>query len=242
MPCRARPHRGSGEGDSRAEPGSTAFLTLAAVDEGVLQPHRVPHPGPGRVFLRQAAASALRCLRDLYGRLIDGKADAPRYASAAAAAIPVWLDNAGAPRVDARIAALFSGPGAHWTPQGKASDPPRPARFQRTAASDGGGRRRRNGSAHAEGGGDGARAGHRASLHARAILAPGDRQPPDPRDASNLDGRRAGEVRRRRFDAEGRAGPQRVGDRDAKVSLKAGRDAPSGHRRSSAVPQPARAA
>ncbi len=82
-----------------------AHLTLAAVDEGVLQLTGFKTPDPvGHLMGKRKLGVAVR---DLYGRLIDGKAK--RRGAIRSGGGDPRLGGRGAPPVDARIVALFSG-------------------------------------------------------------------------------------------------------------------------------------
>lgn len=86
-------------------PGEAAWLTLAAVDDGVLQLTGFTAPDPmDHYFGKRRLAFDVR---DLYGRLIDGKAG--RRGNIRTGGGDPRLAGAGAPRVDVAIAALFSG-------------------------------------------------------------------------------------------------------------------------------------
>lgn len=87
------------------EAGKPAFLTLAAVDEGVLQLTGFDTPDPAGYFYGKRRLGV--AMRDLYGRLIDGKV-ARRGAVRSGGGDP-RLANRGAPPADVKITALFSG-------------------------------------------------------------------------------------------------------------------------------------
>ena len=83
--------------------GKQAYVTLAAVDEGILQLTRYQTPDPAAFFFAKRALGV--DMRDDYGRLLDG--------SAAAGAIQEGgdesLGGAGLPVTSTKIVALFSG-------------------------------------------------------------------------------------------------------------------------------------
>ena len=90
---------------SGTAPGEKAWLTLAAVDDGVLQLTGFKAPDPaGHFYGKRRLAFAMR---DLYGRLIDAKT--ARRGNVRTGGGDPRLAGAGAPRVDVEIAALFSG-------------------------------------------------------------------------------------------------------------------------------------
>ncbi len=86
--------------------GDHAFVTLAAVDEGVLQLTRFETPDPARHYYGKRRLAV--AVRDLYGRLIDGKAGRRGHVRSGGGD-PRLSGGAGAPPVDAAITALFSG-------------------------------------------------------------------------------------------------------------------------------------
>lgn len=90
---------------SGIEPGKPAYVTLAAVDEGVLQLTGFETPDPAGHFYGKRRLGV--ALRDLYGRLIDGKG-VRRGAVRTGGGDPRLADK-GAPPVDVKIVALFSG-------------------------------------------------------------------------------------------------------------------------------------
>ena len=103
---------------SRVEPGSAAYVTLAAVDDGVLGLTGFETPDPaGHYYGKRRLGVALR---DLYGRLIDGKG--ARRGTIRTGGGDPRLANKGAPPVDVKIVALFSGLVA-LDAQGKAKIP-----------------------------------------------------------------------------------------------------------------------
>jgi uncharacterized protein YfaS (alpha-2-macroglobulin family) len=82
--------------------GEAAFVTLAAVDEGILQLTRFQNPDPvGFLFGKRALGVAMR---DDYGKLLDGSADPGRIQGG-----DEGLGGAGLPVVSTRTVALFSG-------------------------------------------------------------------------------------------------------------------------------------
>lgn len=87
-------------------PGQKALLTLAAVDEGVLQLTRFQTPDPARHYFGKRRLGV--GIRDLYGRLIDGKAGRRGHVRSGGGD-PRLSGGAGAPPVDVAITALFSG-------------------------------------------------------------------------------------------------------------------------------------
>ena len=87
------------------EAGRPAFVTLAAVDEGVLQLTGFETPDPANHFFGKRRLGV--AMRDVYGRLIDGKT-ARRGAVRGGGGDP-GLANRGAPPADVRIVSLFSG-------------------------------------------------------------------------------------------------------------------------------------
>ncbi len=87
------------------EAGKPAFVTLAAVDEGVLQLTGFDTPDPANHFYGKRRLGV--AMRDIYGRLIDGKI-AKRGAVRSGGGDP-RLANRGAPPADVRIVSLFSG-------------------------------------------------------------------------------------------------------------------------------------
>jgi uncharacterized protein YfaS (alpha-2-macroglobulin family) len=83
--------------------GDTAFVTLAAVDEGVLQLTRFASPDPvGFLFGKRALGVAMR---DDYGRILDGSADPGQIQGG-----DEGLGGPGLPVESNRTVALFSGP------------------------------------------------------------------------------------------------------------------------------------
>lgn len=82
-----------------------AYVTLAAVDEGVLQLTDFRTPDPAGHFYGKRRLGVL--VRDLWGRLIDGKTK--RRGAIRAGGGDPRLGGRGAPPVDARIVSLFSG-------------------------------------------------------------------------------------------------------------------------------------
>ncbi len=84
--------------------GETAFVTLAAVDEGILQLTRFKTPSPADYYYAKRALGV--SLRDDYGRLLDGQG-AP--AGAIRAGGDSSLGGAALPVVPTRTVALFSG-------------------------------------------------------------------------------------------------------------------------------------
>jgi alpha-2-macroglobulin len=86
-------------------PGEKAFVTLAAVDEGVLQLTGFQTPDPAAHYFGKRRLGV--GMRDLYGRLIDGKTQ--RRGNVRSGGGDPRLANKGAPPVDVRIVSLFSG-------------------------------------------------------------------------------------------------------------------------------------
>ncbi|MCG8509799.1 MAG: alpha-2-macroglobulin family protein [Rhodospirillales bacterium] len=85
--------------------GEKAHVTLAAVDEGVLRLTGFDTPDPaGHYFGKRRLGLGIR---DLYGRLIDGKGQ--RRGNTRSGGGDPRLANKGAPPVDVRIVSLFSG-------------------------------------------------------------------------------------------------------------------------------------
>jgi alpha-2-macroglobulin len=85
--------------------GKPAFVTLAAVDEGVLGLTGFKTPDPaGHYYAKRRLGVAVR---DLFGRLIDGKAG--RRGRVRSGGGDPRLAGRGAPPVDAGIVSLFSG-------------------------------------------------------------------------------------------------------------------------------------
>ncbi len=87
------------------EAGKPAFVTLAAVDEGVLQLTGFETPDPANHFYGKRRLGV--AMRDLYGRLIEDKT-ARRGVVRSGGGDP-RLANRGAPPADVRIVSLFSG-------------------------------------------------------------------------------------------------------------------------------------
>lgn len=87
------------------EAGRPAFVTLAAVDEGVLQLTAFDTPDPANHFYGKRRLGV--AMRDVYGRLIDGKTD--RRGAVRSGGGDPRLANRGAPPADVRIVSLFSG-------------------------------------------------------------------------------------------------------------------------------------
>jgi uncharacterized protein YfaS (alpha-2-macroglobulin family) len=85
------------------QPGEEVFLTLAAVDEGVLQLTRFNTPDPQGHFLSKRRLPLL--MRDDYGRLLSGKAGLTGTIREGGDAF-----GAGLPVVPTRTVALFDGP------------------------------------------------------------------------------------------------------------------------------------
>jgi alpha-2-macroglobulin len=82
--------------------GQKAFVTLAAVDEGILQRTRFQNPDPvGFLFGKRALGVSMR---DDYGKLLDGSADPGRIQGG-----DEGLGGAGLPVVSTRTVAMFSG-------------------------------------------------------------------------------------------------------------------------------------
>ena len=84
--------------------GGEAYLTLAAVDEGILQLTRFDSPDPEGFFFGKRRLGL--DIRDAYGRLIDAKGG--RRGQIRSGGDAGGLDN-GAPEVDVQMLALFSG-------------------------------------------------------------------------------------------------------------------------------------
>jgi alpha-2-macroglobulin len=83
--------------------GDQAFVTLAAVDEGILQLTRFASPDPvGFLFGKRALGIAMR---DDYGKLLDGSADPGQIQGG-----DEGIGGAGLPVVSTRTVALFNGP------------------------------------------------------------------------------------------------------------------------------------
>jgi len=83
--------------------GTQVYLTLAAVDEGILQLTRFTSPDPvGFLFGKRALGVAMR---DDYGKLLDGSADPGKIQGG-----DEGIGGAGLPVVSTRTVALFSGP------------------------------------------------------------------------------------------------------------------------------------
>ncbi len=91
---------------SGSAPGDDVYVTLAAVDEGVLQLTRFETPEPVSHYFGKRKLGV--SIRDLYGRLIDAKAQR-RGRIRSGGGDPRLAAGAGAPPVDVRITALFSG-------------------------------------------------------------------------------------------------------------------------------------
>ena len=84
--------------------GETAYVTLAAVDEGILQLTRYASPDPaGFLFGKRRLGVEMR---DDYGRLLDGSAPAGAVREGGDAG----LGGAGLPVTSTKIVSLFSGP------------------------------------------------------------------------------------------------------------------------------------
>ena len=104
-PCRATASTSPWHGQRDSLPANPTWLTLAAVDDGVLQLTDFKAPDPaGHFYGKRRLAFAMR---DLYGRLIDAKT--ARRGNVRTGGGDPRLAGAGAPRVDVKIAALFSG-------------------------------------------------------------------------------------------------------------------------------------
>lgn len=82
-----------------------AFVTLAAVDEGILQLTRFASPDPVAVLLGRTRLAL--DMRDDYGRLLEGHANAGALHEGGGADSP---DDAGLPVNSTRVVALFRGP------------------------------------------------------------------------------------------------------------------------------------
>ena len=83
--------------------GSQAYVTLAGVDEGILQLTRFVSPDPvGFLFGKRALGISMR---DDYGKLLDGSADPGQIQGG-----DEGIGGAGLPVVSTRTVALFSGP------------------------------------------------------------------------------------------------------------------------------------
>lgn len=88
---------------SDPQPGTPLYLTLAAVDEGVLQLTDYRTPDPLSFFFGQRQLGV--GLRDLYGRLIDGRKGQPAQLRAGSD----MAGRQGMPESHVRILSLFSG-------------------------------------------------------------------------------------------------------------------------------------
>jgi uncharacterized protein YfaS (alpha-2-macroglobulin family) len=82
---------------------TAAFLTLAAVDEGILQITRFASPDPVGFLLGKRALGV--AMRDDYGKLLDGSADPGQIQGG-----DEGIGGAGLPVVSTRTVALFNGP------------------------------------------------------------------------------------------------------------------------------------
>ncbi len=83
--------------------GEQAYVTLAAVDEGILQLTRFITPDPvGFLFGKRALGIAMR---DDYGKLLDGSADPGQISGG-----DEGIGGAGLPVVSTRTVAIFNGP------------------------------------------------------------------------------------------------------------------------------------
>ncbi|MBT3358594.1 MAG: alpha-2-macroglobulin family protein [Rhodospirillales bacterium] len=87
------------------EAGKQAFVTLAAVDEGVLQLTNFRTPDPAAHFFGKRKLGV--AIRDLYGKLIDGKTK--RRGHIRSGGGDPALATKGMPPVDVKITSLFSG-------------------------------------------------------------------------------------------------------------------------------------
>ena len=87
------------------EAGKPAYVTLAAVDEGVLQLTGFKSPDPASHFFGKRKLGV--AVRDLYGRLIDGKTK--RRGQIRSGGGDPALATKGMPPVDVKITSLFSG-------------------------------------------------------------------------------------------------------------------------------------
>nr|MBC8158424.1 alpha-2-macroglobulin family protein [Alphaproteobacteria bacterium] len=87
------------------EAGKPAYVTLAAVDEGVLQLTDFTTPDPAAHFYGKRKLGV--AVRDLYGRLIDGKVK--RRGRIRSGGGDPSLATKGMPPVDVKITSLFSG-------------------------------------------------------------------------------------------------------------------------------------
>ena len=84
-------------------PSTTAYVTLAAVDEGILQLTRFTSPDPlGFLFGKRALGLSMR---DDYGKLLDGSADPGQIQGG-----DEGIGGAGLAVVSTRTVALFAGP------------------------------------------------------------------------------------------------------------------------------------
>ncbi len=103
-PDRIRPQRDVSVGVHVGLPaGAQAYVTLAAVDEGILQLTRYQSPDPvGFLFGKRALGVSMR---DDYGKLLDGSADPGQIQGG-----DEGVGGAGLAVVSTRTVALFSGP------------------------------------------------------------------------------------------------------------------------------------
>jgi uncharacterized protein YfaS (alpha-2-macroglobulin family) len=83
--------------------GDTAYVTLAAVDEGILQLTRYATPDPASYLFGKRALGIF--MRDDYGNLLDGSADPGQIQGG-----DEGLGSAGLPVTSIRTVALFAGP------------------------------------------------------------------------------------------------------------------------------------
>ena len=115
--------------------GEEAYVTFAAVDEAVLKLTEFDSPAPEKYYFgkRQLGVE----LRDLYGRLIDPRANAVGVLRSGGDSF-AKRSVAGLPDKSNRVVALFSGI-VRLDADGAAHDPFRHPRFPGPAAADGGG-------------------------------------------------------------------------------------------------------
>lgn len=104
-PARMRPQRDLTVGVqvSNVPAGESAYVTLAAVDEGILQLTKFASPDPLDYLFGKRALGVL--MRDDYGKLLDGSADPGEITGG-----DEGLGGAGLPVTSIRTVALFSGP------------------------------------------------------------------------------------------------------------------------------------
>ena len=117
-----------------AASGEETFVTVAAVDEAVLKLTEFDSPAPEKYFYGKRRLGVE--LRDLYGRLIDPRADGVGVLRSGGDQF-AKRSVAGLPDKSSRVVALFSGP-VRVDGDGHGDGPFRHPGFPGPAAADGG--------------------------------------------------------------------------------------------------------